>query len=99
LPPPAIFSNNYSIFGYRHVITANEAYSEFTLYQDGMVPSNGGNMTFGEYFKERIESSEPKFLEIKEATGKLREAAANLKEYGSWFGGIVNGWNYLFGGK
>lgn len=99
VPPPAIFSNNYSIFGYRHVITANEAYSEFTLYQDGMVPSNGGDMTFGEYFKERIESSEPKFLEIKEATRKLREAAANIKEYGSWFGGIVNGWNYFFGGK
>lgn len=35
VPPPAIFSKGYNIFRYRNVITATEAYSEFTLYLDG----------------------------------------------------------------
>ena len=32
LPEPAVFSNNYNIYGYKHVINSSEAYSEFQLY-------------------------------------------------------------------
>jgi len=36
IPAPSVFSNGYYIFGYKHVITARDAYSEFTLYQHGL---------------------------------------------------------------
>lgn len=38
LPPPSMYSNSYGIYGYKHVITPDQAYSEFKLFQDNMVP-------------------------------------------------------------
>ena len=54
LPPPSIFSNTYRVFGYRHVLTPNDAYSEFELFQDGIVPSTNFDLTLGEYFEKEI---------------------------------------------
>jgi hypothetical protein len=50
IPAPAVFSNGYYIFGYKHVITARDAYSEFTLYNPnlGEFASDGMSMTAGE---------------------------------------------------
>ena len=36
IPAPAVFSNGYYIFGYKHVLTSRDAFSEFTLYQNGL---------------------------------------------------------------
>jgi len=33
---PAVYSNGYNIFGYKHVIEPDNAYSEFTLFQSGL---------------------------------------------------------------
>ena len=38
LPPPSMYSNRYGIYGYKHVITPDDAYSEFKLFQDNMAP-------------------------------------------------------------
>ena len=38
LPPPSMYSNSYGIYGYKHVITPDQAYSEFKLFQNNMVP-------------------------------------------------------------
>ena len=54
LPPPSIFSNTYRVFGYRHVLTPNDAYSEFELFQDGIVPSTNFDLTLGEYFEKEL---------------------------------------------
>lgn len=54
LPPPSIFSNAYRIFGYKHVITTTDAYSQFNLYQDGYAPSTNMDMTLGEYFEKEL---------------------------------------------
>jgi len=54
-PVPALYTNNYRIFSYRHVITADDAYSEFTLYPEGMTPTGNLNLTLGEYFFEELE--------------------------------------------
>lgn len=54
LPPPSIFSNKYRIFGYKHVMTPTEAYSQFTLFQDGYNPVANLNITVGEYFAEQL---------------------------------------------
>lgn len=54
-PVPAIYTNKYRIFSYRHVLTADDAYSEFTLYPDGMTPTGNLNLTLGEYFFEELE--------------------------------------------
>lgn len=54
LPPPSIFSNTYRIFGYKHSLTPNEAYSEFELYQDGIVPTTNFDLTLGEYLEEEL---------------------------------------------
>ena len=56
LPPPSIFSNTYKVFGYRHVLTPTEAYSEFELFQDGITPSTNFDLTLGDYFKNELES-------------------------------------------
>jgi len=59
LPPPSIFSNKYKIFGYKHVITPTEAYSQFTLFQDGYNPIANLNITVGEYFEVETEQLKP----------------------------------------
>jgi hypothetical protein len=61
IPAPAVFSNGYYIFGYKHVITARDAYSEFTLYNPGLgdFASDGMSMTAGEL----LQLEEPKIVE------------------------------------
>jgi len=44
LPEPAVFSNGYNIYGYKHVIEVGQAYSEFTLYQNGHGADAGDSM-------------------------------------------------------
>lgn len=55
-PPPSIFSNVYGIFEYKHVMTPTDAYSEFTLYQNGITPTSNINLTLGEFFLAEIEA-------------------------------------------
>jgi len=47
LPEPAVFSNNYNILSYKHVINSSEAYSEFELYNPEIgVPGSDMNINF-----------------------------------------------------
>ena len=55
-PPPSIFSNVYGIFEYKHVMTPTDAYSEFTLYQNGITPTSNINLTLGEFFLAEIKA-------------------------------------------
>tara|TARA_R110002096_G_scaffold149673_1_gene311188 strand:- start:1108 stop:3630 length:2523 start_codon:yes stop_codon:yes gene_type:complete len=38
LPPASMYSNRYGIYGYKHVITPDAAYSEFKLFQNNIAP-------------------------------------------------------------
>ena len=40
LPPPSMYSNRYGIYGYKHVITPDDAYSEFKLFQNNIIPAS-----------------------------------------------------------
>ena len=59
-PPPSIFSNVYGIFAYKHVLTPTDAYSEFTLYQNGITPTSSVDLTLGEFFLLELEALEAK---------------------------------------
>lgn len=48
LPPPSMYSNSYGIYGYKHVITPDQAYSEFKLFQNNMVPVPSIKKTIGD---------------------------------------------------
>jgi len=52
--PPAIFTGKYKVFGYKHVMTPNDAYSEFTLLKDGFSPGNYLDITLVEYYEKEL---------------------------------------------
>jgi len=49
VPEPFIFSNNYNIYGYKHVLNNDEAYSEFMLYNpDFGTPGDTMRLSLGQ---------------------------------------------------
>lgn len=54
---PAIFSNGYNIFGYKHVIDSGGAYSEFKLYQLG----------YGQFSSDKMSLTTAELLDIENA--------------------------------
>lgn len=54
---PAIFSNGYNIFGYKHVIDSGGAYSEFKLYQLG----------YGQFASDKMSMTTAELLGIEDA--------------------------------
>jgi len=71
LPPPSMYSNRYGIYGYKHVITPDQAYSEFKLFQDNMVPVPAIKKAIGDVVNYK------KLNEADEETAKRKEADAN----------------------
>lgn len=79
VPPPSIFTNSYLIYGYKHVITPNEAYSEFELYQDGITPNTNLNLTLYEYFQEEISKLRDEGQEAQPSISNVKAAEAFMR--------------------
>lgn len=56
----AIYSNFYSIVGFRHYMDKSDAYSQFTLVQDGYQEGSTSDRTIGERFKEQLKKAKEK---------------------------------------
>jgi hypothetical protein len=65
----AFYSNSYNIVGFKHSMSKDDAYSEFTLVQDGFgSDENLTNLTLAEFFKKELK-------DIKESIAKEEEEA------------------------
>jgi len=76
--PLSIFSNEYSIIGYKHHLGQDSAYSEFTLIQKG-VPGEMSQLdpTLGEFYKKQLDSAQEK---LNQSPAKIEEAVESSNE-------------------
>jgi hypothetical protein len=76
--PLSIFTNEYSIIGYKHHLGQDSAYSEFTLIQKG-VPGEMSQLdpTLGEFYKKQLDSAQEK---LNQSPAKIEEAVESSSE-------------------
>jgi hypothetical protein len=81
----SIFTNNYTIISYKHVLNANEAYSEFTLIQEGTAEFQEIPIALGEFFQKELDA----LRKEEEAQGKKPEEVGLLDSVFRYFSGLT----------
>ena len=91
----AFYSNSYNVVGFKHSMSKDDAYSEFTLVQDGFGSvENLTNLTLGEFFKKELRAIKKDIEDSKEKEDEARNTNILTKAFqgldralGAWVGG------------